>query len=129
MGSITKYIFSDVTVMKAVGTITHSEIISVLEEFYTHNPTKLIIWDLLEASAELITSEYAKIIADFVLRFSGTRVGGKTAIVASRDLEFGVGRMFDILGNIKEADFEIKVFRNLVDASDWIGRKELPIAY
>lgn len=127
MGSITKYIYNDVTIMKAVGTITHIEIVSVLQEFYTHNPTKLVIWDLVEASAELITSEYAKKISDFVLGYRGSRTGGKTAIVVSGDLDFGIGRMFEILGELKEADFEIEVFRNYSNAADWIGMKEFPI--
>ena len=104
------------------------EILSVLQEFYTHNPTKFIIWDLNDASASQVKQEDIDRIADFVLRYSSTRAGGKTAIVALRDLEFGIGRVFDILGDIKEVEFEIKVFRKLSDAADWIGMKELPIS-
>ncbi len=126
MGSIKKYVFEDITIIKAVGPLIQNEIISILEDLYTHSPTKFIIWDLVEASAKYLTSKHIHQIADFVAQYKDKRAGGKTALVASGDLEFGISRMMNILGEIKEVDFEVMVFRNLSDAANWIGVKELP---
>lgn len=127
MGEIKKVVSGDVTVMKAFGTIIFKELMSVLQEFYTHNPTKFVVWDLTEASAAQIRSTDIDQIINFVSQYSRLRIGGKTAIVAPRDLEFGIGRMIDISAEIKEFQFKIEVFRKHLDAANWFGMDELPV--
>ena len=65
-------------------------------------------------------------IANYVTWFKESREGGKTAIVSPRDLEFGIGRMFDTFGEIKNVKFEIRVFRNLPAAREWLGEDNIP---
>lgn len=98
MGELKKITSGEMTVVKAIGTIIPGELLSALEEFYTYNPTKFIIWDLTEASAIQLKSKYIEQIVKLVSRYKSSRPGGKTAIVAPGDLEFGVSRMLNIHG-------------------------------
>ena len=53
-------------------------------------------------------------------RTSGRRGDAKAAIVVSRDLAFGMGRMLASIGEAKHATPRFRVFRDLEAALTWI---------
>ena len=77
------------------------------------------------ASLEQLNFEDLDRLGDFVMRYAHLRAGGKTAIVAARDLEYGVGRTIDSLAESKNSPITTHTFRSLSEAGEWIGEDEL----
>lgn len=127
MCEIKKVVSGDLTLITIFGDIDFQTLMEVMQEFYTENPTKNAIWDLSSASAEQIGSTEIEYIANFVSGYAQTRIGGRTALVAQEDLEFGVCRMIDTIAEIRGIPFEVASFRNLSAAIKWIGTDELPV--
>jgi len=50
--------------------------------------------------------------------------GKKIAIVASRELLFGLSKYFEVISHIDNAPFRVEVFRTMSEAKEWLGLKE-----
>ena len=76
------------------------------------------VFDLTDASALDVTANDVRELSDVTLPF--TRGGNpvNVAIVAPRDLEFGMSRMYEML-QAKSVNI-VRVFRDRVDAEAWI---------
>ena len=127
MAEVKTVIYGDVTIRKIFGVLTFDEIMKILKKSYTRNPTKHSVWDLLEASLKQLKFEDFERLGDFVMQYASLRAGGKTAIVASNDLEYGFGRIIDSLAESKNAPIATRTFRNLSEAAKWIGVDDLTI--
>lgn len=58
-------------------------------------------------------------------KFEGMRI----AIVATRDLLFGLSKIFEVLSDIENAPSEVNVFRTMAEAKEWlqvIERQNVP---
>ena len=126
MGEIKTVVQGDLTMMKAIGSISLNEVIDALEEFYSSNTTKLVAWDLTSTSAAQLNTADIEQIAKFVRSNSHVRAGGRTAIIAPNDLEFGIGRMLDVLSEIHDVQLAVATFRKFSDAAKWLGVESLP---
>ena len=47
-----------------------------------------------------------------------------TAIVCSRDVDFGFSRMFQVFADLRQIPIKIMVLRNLEEAKEWIKSPE-----
>ncbi len=68
-----------------------------------------------------ITSDEFRKITKEVKNRSNKRAGGKTAFVSTKDIGFGLGRMFEILAEIEGIQFEYKNFKSITEAKEWLG--------
>lgn len=50
--------------------------------------------------------------------------GKRIAIVAPRELLFGLSKYFEVISHIDNAPFRIEVFRTISEAREWLGIKE-----
>ena len=110
----------DLTVFKVTGVLTFEKVLLVVKTFYGGIPTKHVLWDMIDTTEVQVTSEEVETIAKFGPRYEGKRALGKTAIVAQKDILFGLSRMFEIHSNIKEAPYPIMVFRSMGEAHQWL---------
>jgi hypothetical protein len=108
------------TVQTVVGTATAREITGAIESYYAGPVTKLILWDFTDAQLSLITAGQIKDLVNLTKRYAASRVGGKTAFVASSDLGFGLGRMFEIQQDVNEAAISHQSFRTRAEALEWL---------
>ncbi len=108
------------TTHEVAGRITFEEIVSALERFYSHTPTLHILWDFSQADASGLTNEDVKNIMFFAKSRMHGRTGGKSALVGIGDLEYGLGRMYEILAEVYEHPIVHKVFRNCEEAVEWL---------
>ena len=111
----------DITVHTVTGEITAEELILKIEEYYSGESTKSILWDFTEASLEKITPGQVREIAEFTKERSEIRRGGKTALVFGSDLGFGLGRMFDTFQEIGDSKVEHMAFRDKQKAMEWLN--------
>ncbi len=126
MAEIKTVISGEVTMRKIVGVVTADELLNAVLDAYAGHITKDVVWDLSTGSVGQLTSDDLRAIADLVRTHAYTRVGGKTAIVAPADLEYGISRMLSTFGELIDLPLDTQVFRTLSEAAKWIGVDKLP---
>ena len=110
----------DLTTFKVVGILDFDAVMSAVKAFYTGNPTKHVLWDDKDATDVKLTSDEVGTIARLRERFEGKREAGKTALVAHKDIVFGLSRMFEVQSSLERAPYDVMVFRNIDDACKWL---------
>ncbi|MBI1387286.1 MAG: hypothetical protein GC154_02415 [bacterium] len=111
----------DLTVHVVAGNITAFQIEEEIKRFYQNTPTQNLLWDLRNADLSEIKSDEVKKILSLSLSLSPTRApDGKTALVASSDMEFGVGRIVENYTEIYKHPIRIRLFRSFAEAMRWL---------
>ncbi len=110
----------ELTAFTVEGPLVYADVEQAMKSFYEGSVSRNVLWDLRNASVEGFTAAEVKQLAASPDRFTEERRGGRTAIVASGDLAFGLSRMFQSFGESKDLPFPIRVFRAKEEALDWI---------
>jgi hypothetical protein len=110
----------NLTTFKVKGDLTFDMVMAIVKNFYDGNPTKHVLWNLIDTTDIQLTSGEVEEIVSFKPRFNGKRAEGKTAFVAQKDILFDLSRMFEIQNDIQKASYSIMVFRNIEEAHQWI---------
>ncbi|MGD0584608.1 MAG: hypothetical protein ABSA86_02380 [Oryzomonas sp.] len=121
MAEIKTFISGVLTIRKIIGMVSSDELINALHRYYTGHITKNLLWDLTNGSVDKLTTGDIKHISQLVLQHAQTRIGGKTAIVAPSDVDYGMSRMLNTYAEIGNIPFETQVFRTQSEAAKWIG--------
>lgn len=112
---------TDVAMLVAVGRITPAELTAAAHDFYASDPPKLLLLcDLSQADLGLFSADDITLLVKFTESRATSRRGGRTAIVAGRDLEFGLSRMYSILADLHTHPLEIRPFRDKAEALAWL---------
>ncbi|HUT65976.1 MAG TPA: hypothetical protein VMZ05_07485 [Spirochaetota bacterium] len=114
----------DLTIHKCSGSLTDEKFKEAIQSFYDGNPTMNVIWDFSKASLADTPTITVKQSSMMVKRLGSTRQNGKSAVIASRDLEYGMARMFQIMTENGGIPFKIKVFRSFDEAMQWLIEKK-----
>ena len=102
------------------GETTFEEVAAAVKTLYEEAPTKNVLWDASNGSVANLTKEHIEKLASFSPRFGNLRKGGKTALYSPGDEAFGLSRMFEIIGNLRDVPIQIKVFRDRSEAIKWL---------
>lgn len=116
----------ELTIQTVAGVVTANEIAQAIESYYAAQSTRMILWDFTDADVGLITGTDVHALVALTRRFSARRPGGKTAMVFSSELGFGLGRMFDIQQDSATAPISHASFRDRKEALDWLFRDAAP---
>ena len=119
--STTKNSELDLTINTAEGEISHIDLINWVKDYYSGVVSKLMLWDFNEADVSKITNDELKKIILEIKKTATMRNGGKTALVFSKNIGFGMGRMYGAFSEIEGIPFEYRSFRNIEDAKTWLG--------
>jgi hypothetical protein len=121
--SISRTVESDTntTVFRVTGEADVDRIVTEIIEFLVTAPTRLAIWDLSDASLRGMNASDLREIVRRAGPFTGSRAGGRTAIITGNDLDFGLSRMFATFADLHEIPFEICVFRDSQSARAWLS--------
>ena len=101
----------DLIIHSCSGSLTEKEFLDAIQSYYEKNPTRNVIWNFSKASLADIPSDFVRRSSEVVKRLGVARRNGKSAVIVSSDLEYGMARMFQIMTNSGEIPFTIKVFR------------------
>jgi hypothetical protein len=105
----------------AAGEITTSELLRAYRLLLDGPPTKSL-WDLSSATTARIPAEDVRDLADDVRRITrGRRPPGRSAVVCSRGVDYGLARMFSMLLDDTEQPLKLAVFHELRDARAWLS--------
>jgi hypothetical protein len=113
------------TVFTGEGEISYSETWETMSRDYrsTHpSTTRNVLWDLRNASVASITASQVTELANLSDSYSKQRGGGKTAVVVSQDINFGIAKEFE--GQSMSLSREFVVFRDIDRAYKWIEESE-----
>ena len=113
----------NLTVITVNGELTFDQIIDVLDQFYASEYTLYLLWDLTNADTSSLTTVQVDMIVDHAKEYAHLRKGGKAAFVLSRDVDFGLARMYEQLSEAKQHPILHGVFRSLDEAMNWLENK------
>jgi len=102
----------------SVGTTMHEVqeyIYAHVEEWRRHN----VCWILDNLDFLSLNSATMRLIVIGFAQRVNPRVGLKTALIAKRDLGFGMLRMLEIMA-YERIDLDIRVFRTMAEAMPWL---------
>jgi hypothetical protein len=104
------------------GEVTVEQIISAQEEFYSKAPMLFLLVDFTQADLSVLTSNDLRTILSGAEKNGHVRKGGKTAVVASGNLAFGMARMYEIMAEIQDLPFFVRAFRAQDEALTWLSK-------
>lgn len=122
MAKITKSYESDIdlTVFTVVGEITFDEVWDQTHTFLSGKPSKLALWDFTSGTVAPISSQEMDEIAKRGSTISARIGGGKGAILAPKDIDYGMGRVFQVFSEFENFPLEIEIFRDMNAAKKWL---------
>ena len=101
--------------------VTDEEMFACQEEFYQIGPTRLELWDMSDAELSQVTIPGLQKFVSQEAHLGKARQGGKSAVITKTNLQYGLGRMAEILGEFESLPFAFRIFRNRADAVAWLN--------
>ena len=96
-----------------------TEMLSALYQSPGYDPNMNALWDLRAADFTAVTSEQISSVTGLVEKFWGKEGEGKAALIVTRDLDFGLSRMYEMLLSGASPD-RVMVFRDYDEAEKWL---------
>jgi len=112
---------ADITVFTAGGDVRAEDVKSAIHQFYKGTVTKNVLWDFCACDLSGISSADVRSIAEIPRKHYDSRRGGRTAIVAAKDLSFGLSRMYEQYTEAQDMPFETRTFYSREDAMEWVA--------
>ena len=110
------------TIFTVEGELTFQEQMNALKAFYSGDPTANVLWDFRLMKGNRVSSQELEELFNFIKANRGKRLQGKTALVATSDLDFGLSRVSEAYSQIRQLPWEMKAFRTMDEALEWIDR-------
>ncbi|UCG85271.1 MAG: hypothetical protein JSW71_15210 [Gemmatimonadota bacterium] len=113
---------SGVIVHSVAGDTSLDELVRALERIVDHplyQPGADALWDFSGAEVRNVDGkELRNLVRQVRQRLAGRDTGYKVALVAPRDVDYGLARMYEAYAS--ELPIELSVFRSSGDAWDWL---------
>jgi len=113
----------EITEHIATGDVVDSEMFEAQREFYENGPTRLQFWDMTECSVTGVTIGGMRTFIESASRKGEARKDGKTAVVVSSHLQFGLARMAEAFGEFASLPFAFRVFKDRDEAFTWLNEE------
>ena len=110
----------DLTVFTVTGELAADEAWEAASEYYSGNPTRLLLWDMTCGSMGRISADHLRRHAAGVRKLAHNRPKGKSAFVGDLVMA-GVGRMYEAFAELQDLPYEYKAFRTVPEAMQWLG--------
>ena len=112
----------DLTTYTFMGEISAKDLIKIVEDFYEGELTENLLLDFRQAKPnQQFLSRDLENTARVAKKYWELRKKGKTAIVASTDISFGLARMYEAFTKIEDMTHSVRVFRSMDKASEWLA--------
>ena len=114
----------NLTVYTLTGELTADEIQNAIKMYWEARELTLhALWDVRSAKLANLESSDIEGITEFIDQYRhrfDERKGGKSAVVASSDLQYGLSRILETLYEIKDFPTQLQTFRLMDKAMDWL---------
>ena len=108
------------TIFECIGKAVPEEILATIASVYEGEPTLHQLWDFTEATVHHIPAETIREFVKSVSERMHRREGGKSALVSSEDIGFGLARVYSAVAEINDLKIEVGAFRTVEEALAWI---------
>lgn len=119
---------AQLTTLTVVGKVSFVEMRRTIESFWEAPSLTLnVLWDYSQADLSGLSRADHEALVRVGLRYRerhAERIGGKTAIIASADLEYGVNRASEVLAYLESYPFEVRTFRTAAQAEAWLAEAD-----
>ena len=115
---------NQLTIITVTGMPSFEESMEAFRQLYQGKVTQKMLWDFRQANLSGISSNHIESLLDYIGQHAQKRTNGKTAIVVSKDLEYGMSRMIMALTEDKAIPVEIDVFRSIEVALQWLAKED-----
>ena len=95
------------------------EMLSALYESPGYDPDMNALWDLRTADFTSVKNEQIASLTGMVEKYWAKEGQGKAALIVTRDLDFGLSRMYEMLLSGSSPD-KVMVFRDYDEAEKWL---------
>jgi hypothetical protein len=110
-----------VTTFTVARGVRPEDLIRALSAFMGEAPTRLVLWDLRQASFSTFTNDDMRWMVSQLSKFSGAeRLGGRSAFVVAHDEDYGVMRMLTTYAELGGYLVSLRVFRDVDVARAWL---------
>jgi hypothetical protein len=118
----------NLTIYTLTGELTLDEILGALKSFLeAHTLTLNLLWDARSAKLSQIKSseliDITGLAGQYKHRYE-ERKGGKSAIVASSNLQYGLSRILGTFYEMEGFPTQLKIFRIMDEALEWLDQDE-----
>ena len=111
----------DLTTYTVSGDFTAEQIGQAIRDFYDGQPTTRVLWDFTAATFDNISAHVPQQMAGASQQhIEGRKHGGKTALVFSSDVGYGLGRMFETFRGLQDSHVAYSTFRSREKALQWL---------
>lgn len=118
----------NLTIYTLTGELTLDDIQNAIKSFWeAHELTLKGLWDARRAKLTNLKSSDIESIAVYIGQFRHRfeeRKDGKSAVVASSDLQYGLSRILSTLYDIEDFPTQLKIFRIMDEALEWLDQDE-----
>jgi len=114
----------DLTTHVVTGEVRGEDLQRAAMAFLKDSPTRLALWDFTEAQFSTLTTQDLVAVFDSLVPYAEARRGGRSALLFSSTVGFGLGRLSEALAEVRDFPFELKAFGRRSDALLWL---EIPI--
>lgn len=105
------------TIHTVSGPVTEEDMYAALED---PDPTPLILWDMSGAEVDHVTPLDLQRFVGRAAALGMKRKGGRTAVLAPDDLQFGLARMSEAFTEMDATPFGFRAFRDRDEALQWL---------
>ncbi len=113
----------DFTEHIATGDVRDDDMFSAQKEFYENGPTRFQLWDMTGCVMTGITMGGMRTFIERAAQYGKVRENGKTAVIVSSQLQFGLARTAEAFGEFSSIPFAFQVFKDRAEALAWLNGK------
>ncbi|WP_319409479.1 hypothetical protein [uncultured Desulfosarcina sp.] len=108
------------TIFKVTGDVTANEIMMQVVQYVDGEPTDTVLWNFTDASKVKITTMEMKGIADSLKKTATDRTTRKVALVGSKSINLGLGKLFVAFAQLAGLQGTYQAFRDMNHAIEWL---------
>ena len=116
---------ADRTIHVISGPVSEEEMYEALEFDSGQMPTAHVLWDMSSAEVEHVTADILRRFIGKAAELGARRPGGRTAVVAPEDLQFGLARMSEVFTELESAPYLFRAFRSRQEALAWLESDDM----
>ena len=109
------------TIFRVTGEVTANEIIMQAAQYLAGEQTATSLWDFTQTTRVNITTMEMRGIAESLKDFTSDGKVRKVALVGSKRMNIGLGKIFAAFAQIANLPYDYKVFRTLALAERWLA--------
>lgn len=110
--------------IEVIGEVTDEEMFACQAALYEDEPVCLQLWDMTAADASRLTSPGLHRFVELAAQYGQARRGCRTALVVKTPLQYGLGRMSQLLGNVNYLPFSLRLFKERDEAFAWLESEQ-----